>query len=455
MSAVETGHQEDLRVNTGYKDIMRMALPITLAMLVPQINFLTNSIFLSGLGEHSLASAGLAGVYYLIFAVIGSGLSNGTQVLFARKAGENKHEGIGALFYNGSWVAFAFSAAGIIITYTFGPDILRSTVHDSATAETVISFLKIRIWGLPFLYLYGLRNSLLVGTGKTKLLMWGTFTEALANIFLDYTLIYGKLGFPELGFNGAAIASIIAECAGLAVVIFVIRLNKLNLQFSMRDSRIADFAVMRTIIFQSTPLILQYAISIITWEYFYILIEHHGSRALAVSNAMRNTFGISGIFAWAFAATTNTMVSNLIGQKRQEEVVPLIHKIVLISLACCLPLIGLLNLKPEIFLSFYGLGQDFIDYAIPVVRVVSVALALMSFSCIWLNAVVGTGNTVVNLVIEIITIIVYIIYNYIVLEVLFMSVAWGWASEIVYWICMFTMAYFYIRSGRWKKNEAI
>jgi MATE family multidrug resistance protein len=84
-----------------------------------------------------------------------------------------------------------------------------------------------------------------------------------------------------------------------------------------------------------------------------------------------------------------------------------------------------------------------------------VALALMSFSCIWLNAVVGTGNTVVNLVIEIITIIVYIIYNYIVLEVLFMSVAWGWASEIVYWICMFTMAYFYIRSGRWKKNEAI
>ena len=223
----------------------------------------------------------------------------------------------------------------------------------------------------------------------------------------------------------------------------------------MKESRIADFAVMRTIIFQSTPLILQYAISIITWEYFYILIEHHGSRALAVSNAMRNTFGISGIFAWAFAATTNTMVSNLIGQKRQDEVVPLIHRIVLISLACCIPLIGLLNLKPEIFLSFYGLGQDFIDYAIPVVRVVSVALALMSFSCIWLNAVVGTGKTVVNLVIEIITIIVYIIYNYVVLEVLFMSVAWGWASEIVYWICMFTMAYFYIRSGKWKKNEAL
>ena len=93
MSELLENQPEDLRVNTGYKDILKMALPITLAMLVPQINFLTNSIFLSGLGEHSLASAGLAGVYYLIFAVIGSGLSNGTQVLFARKAGENKHEG--------------------------------------------------------------------------------------------------------------------------------------------------------------------------------------------------------------------------------------------------------------------------------------------------------------------------------------------------------------------------
>lgn len=442
--------QMDLRVNTGYRDILKMSLPITLAMLVPQINFITNNIFLSGLGEHDLASAGLTGVYYLIFAVIGSGLSNGMQALFARRAGENRPEGIGELFYNGARVSLLLSAAGIFITWTFGAEILRWSIHNQETAEKVISFLKIRIWGLPFLYLYGLRNALLVGTGKTNFLIWGTLAEALINIFFDYGLIYGKLGMPEIGFNGAAYASIIAEVAGLAVVFLVIRFQKFDQSFHLGVKRSFSIPVSRHILYRSSPLILQYAISIITWEYFYILIEHHGARALAVSNTMRNIFGVTGIFSWAFAATANTMVSNLIGQGRSDEVMVLIRRIVITSLAFCLPLILLLNIQPGWFLGFYGMGQDFIDYAIPVLRVVSVALALMSFSSVWLNAVTGTGNTKVNLAIEIGAITVYIIYVWLTLEYLRWSLAWGWGSEIVYWMFMFTPAYLYMKSGRWK-----
>ena len=77
----------ELQLNTGYRQIFGMALPISLAMLVPQINFITNNIFLGALGENELAAAGITGVYYLIFAVIGSGLNNGLQALIARRAG--------------------------------------------------------------------------------------------------------------------------------------------------------------------------------------------------------------------------------------------------------------------------------------------------------------------------------------------------------------------------------
>jgi len=442
--------QEDLRVNTGYRDILKLAMPITLALLVPQINFITNNVFLSGLGEQELASAGLTGVYYLIFAVIGSGLSNGMQMLFARRAGENRPEEVGRLFYNGSLVTVLFCVGSIGLTYTVGPSILRWSIHDDAIATQVIGFLKIRIWGLPFLYLYGLRNGFLVGTGKSKLLVWGTLSEALTNIFFDYALIYGKAGFPEIGFNGAAYASIIAEATGLAVVYSVIRFKRLHKQFSLKFSGAPDTEAIRTILFRSSPLILQYGISIVTWEYFYILIEHHGARALAVSNTMRNIFGMVGIFSWAFASTTNTMVSNLIGQGRSGEVLQLVRRVVLVSVSFCLPVILLLNLFPGWFLGFYSLGEDFIAYAIPVVRVVSFALVMMSFSSAWLNAVTGTGRTVVNLTIEIVTIIVYIIYVYVVLEHLGLGIVWGWASEIVYWICMFSMAFWYMQSGRWR-----
>jgi multidrug resistance protein, MATE family len=444
---------EDLRVGTGYGQVLKMAMPITLAMLVPQINFITNNIFLSGLGEDELASAGLTGVYYMIFAMVGSGLSNGIQMLMARRAGENSPAQIGILFFNGSRIALAFGFLGVLIAYTITPGIINYSVHNPETAARVIEFLKIRMWGLPFLYLYGLRNAMLVGVGKTKYLVWGTMSEAIVNIVLDYALIYGKLGFPLLGFNGAAYASVVAEGVGLLVVFSVIRLRSLHVQFSLIAKQAINFKVVRLILIGSSPLILQYAISIITWEYFYILIEHYGERALAVSNTMRNIFGVVGIFSWAFAATTNTMVSNLIGQGRSEEVLLLIKRIMLISICFCFPIIAALNIAPHWFLGVYGLGGDFITAAVPVLRVVSIALALMSFSAVWLNAVTGSGNTKVNLFIEIFAIVIYVIYVTVVLEFLELGVAWGWGSEVLYWISMFVPALIYMRSGRWKGTK--
>jgi multidrug resistance protein, MATE family len=440
----------DLRIKTGYKDILAMALPISLAMLVPQINFITNNIFLGGLGEQELASAGITGVYYLIFAVIGNGLNNGLQALIARRAGQNLPKEIGRLFYHGIWLALGIATLGIATTYAFAPVILQTTIHDAATAQRVIDFLLIRIWGLPFLYLYIMRNALLVGTNQTKLLVWGTLAETITNIFLDYSLIYGHFKMPALGFNGAAYSSIVAEGVGLIVIYVVIHWKGINKSFGFFETIGWDSSQARLILVQSSPLIAQYAVSIITWEYFYILVEHHGDRALAISNTMRNIFGLFGIFCWAFASTTNTMVSNIIGQGNSEGVLPLIRRVVLLSLGFSFVLFLLLNAWPEWFLSFYGQGDAFIQAAIPVVRVVSFALLLMSFGTIWLNAVTGTGNTKVNLIIEVITIIIYSVYVYVVLEYLNMPITWGWGSEWVYWISMFSMAFWYLRSGKWK-----
>ena len=425
-------------------------MPISLALLVPQINFITNNIFLSGLGELELACAGITGVFYLIFAVIGNGLNNGLQALIARRAGQNLPKEIGRLFFHGVWIALAISALGILATYTIAPMILRATIHDSKVAEMAVDFLLIRIWGLPFLYLYIMRNALLVGTNQTKFLVWGTLAEAIINIVLDYGLIYGHLGLPRLGFNGAAIASIIAEAGGLLVIYLVIHLKGFHRQFAFFEKPLLSRGIFKLILVQSSPLILQFAISIITWEYFYILIEHHGARSLAISNIMRNIFGMAGIFSWSFAATTNTMVSNLLGQGKTEEVMPLVKRIAYISLAFSTFIVLVVNVFPSAILSLYGQADQFLVEATPVVRIVSVALLMMSFSVVWLNAVTGTGNTLINLSIETVTITLYCIYVYVTLEYLNLPITWGWMSEWVYWMSMFTMAFFYLRSGKWK-----
>jgi len=258
---------------------------------------------------------------------------------------------------------------------------------------------------------------------------------------------------PEIGFNGAAYASIIAEGTGLVVIFFVIRIIGLHKKFGLFENEKFNVETIRLILVQSSPLILQYAISIISWEFFYILIEHHGARDLAISNTMRNIFGLSGIFSWAFASATNSMVSNIIGQGRSDEVIPLIRKILTVSFSISLIVFATLNLWPEWFLSFYGQGPEFITHGIPVMRIVSIALLMMSVGTVWLNAVTGTGNTLVNLRIEFITIIIYSLYTYFVLEYWKLSITWGWVSEWVYWISMFSMAFVYMKSGKWKGKK--
>jgi multidrug resistance protein, MATE family len=440
------------KVAISNRDILHMALPISLAILVPQINFITNNIFLGHLDENgeALSAAGITGVYYLLFAVIGQGMNNGLQSLIARRAGEGRIGEIGVLFSQGMLLALGLALAGILVTYFLAPFVLSFSIRSLPLREEAIRFLRIRIWGLPFLYVYQMRNALLVGTNQSKFLVYGTLAETVVNIGLDYGLIFGHFGLPALGFNGAAIASIVAEASGMLVVFGVIHVKGISKELQLYRSWGFDAANSRLILVQSSPLIFQYTIAIMSWLFFYILVEHHSRQDLAISNTMRNIFGLFGVFTWAFAATANAMVSNIIGQGLEGKVMDLIGKITKLSVSFAVIVAILLNLFPHAFLSVYGQGAAFSEAAIPVIRIVSSALILMSFSTVWLNAVTGTGNTRINLLIELITITFYCCYVYFVLERWKLSIVYGWMSEWVYWTSIFIMSFWYIRSGRWK-----
>ena len=450
--------KNDLRLDITNKQILSISLPISLSLLVPFLNFTANNYFISGLGEEYLGTAGITGVYFLVVAVVGNGLNNALQSLIARRAGENRVDEIGKLFAQGVRIAAVMAAIGIALTYFLTPLVFHSALQSQKVDANAIEFLQIRVWGLPFLYLFQMGNAFLVGTNNSRYLMIGTFIEAGANIFFDYGFIYGHFGLPELGFNGAAYASVLAEFIGMVTVYGLIFVLKLHQRFHLFRYKAYNKQLTNLILNISAPLIGQFSISLITWLLFYILIERNGKflfpmepeRPLAISHVMRNVFMITGVFVWAFASTTNAMVSNIIGQGRKEEVLLLIKKIVNLSLSITTGMVILFNIFAPELLSFFKLSPEFIDAAMPPLRIVTVGMLFMSFSVVWLNAVTGTGNTKVNLLIEFVTITLYIIYVYLVLEVFHLNLIWAWASEILYWISIFVMAYFYIKSGKWK-----
>src|ERR1700753_925636 len=131
------------------KDILHMALPISLALLVPQINFITNNIFLGHLDNSgtALSSAGITGVYYLLFAVVGQGLSSGLQALIARRAGEGRIGEIGKLFSQAMGISIGLAIVGIVLTGLLAPIILSASLHSASLKDQAVSFLRIRIWG--------------------------------------------------------------------------------------------------------------------------------------------------------------------------------------------------------------------------------------------------------------------------------------------------------------------
>ena len=199
----------------------------------------------------------------------------------------------------------------------------------------------------------------------------------------------------------------------------------------------------------SAPLVLQFVLSTVTWLAFFILLEQYGDRAKAISNAMRNVFGLMGIMIWAFASTTNTMVSNLIGQGAQHKVVKAVNKIMLLSLGATLCMLTVLNIFPTHFLGLFRQNDLFVKEALPVVRVVSIGMIMMSIAAVWLNAVTGTGKTKMNLVIELAAIVFYLLYTLVMVNKLKLPLAIVWTNEIVYWLPVFFISYWFIRRGKY------
>ena len=120
-----------LQVDVSYKQIWKIALPISLALLVPQLNLIINNVFLGHHSEESLAIASITGVYYLIFGGIGYGLNNGLQMLISRRAGENRPDEIGKIFTQGIFIALSIATVGILLTLFVAPIIFKAFLPES------------------------------------------------------------------------------------------------------------------------------------------------------------------------------------------------------------------------------------------------------------------------------------------------------------------------------------
>jgi putative MATE family efflux protein len=381
------------------------------------------------------------------------GLSSGIQIQMARRAGEGDEKGLAHLLTNGIMLSVMFSLGLMLVTLWLVPLLFSYSLHDDLNFELSVRFIYIRVWGLPFLALTQLLYAFFISISRSRMLIYGSLVATLVNIVLDYMLIFGKGGLPELGFSGAAVASVIAEIAGCLVMVLIYLYHRLHIRYPLSGFLHFDVELSQRSMRVAAPLIVQFLFSIGGWLVFFFFIEHLGGQSLAASQVLRNIFGLVSVGTWALATTCNTMVSNIIGQGRQDEVMKVVWKVAKLSFGYAFILCAVVLLFSHDFLSVYTDDESLIQFSIPSLRVIVVATLIMSLSTVVFNGVVGTGNTIVNLTMEVTCVGIYLVYCYLIISRWQSPLHFCWGAEFVYWTSLLCGSTFYLLSGRWKNKE--
>jgi Na+-driven multidrug efflux pump len=200
-----------MKVRVTSRHIWAVSLPVIFAGLSETIVEVTDILFLGRYGTTELAAVGLADAIYSVCLFLTLGLVDGIQIIIARRAGQGRAQEIGAVFNQGVYLLVAVSVLFILLLKGVVPPLAADIIRSSDIAVAVDDFLQIFAFAMFFHGINLALSAFYVGISRTGALIGATIVLAIVNIFLDYALIFGHFGFPELGIRGAAIGSLCAE----------------------------------------------------------------------------------------------------------------------------------------------------------------------------------------------------------------------------------------------------
>ena len=435
------------------RQIWHIAYPILISLIMEQMIGMTDTAFLGRVGEVELGASAIAGVFYMVIFMVAFGFSIGTQILIARRNGEENYREIGQLFYHGIYFQVALAAVMFLLSYFLSPLILERIIASPAVCRAAEDYLHWRVFGAFFSFSAVIFRAFFLGTVQTRTLTLNSVVMVLSNVVFNYILIFGNFGFPAMGIAGAALGSSLAEGVSLLFFILYTRRRVDTRKYGL--DRIPRFCrdVLRRMLNVSLWTMIQNFFSLATWFLFFLYIEHLGERALAVTNIVRSASGLLFMVMMAFASTCGSLTSNLIGRGHASEVPHLIHQHIRLAYLFVMPLALLFVLCPQLILGIYTDMADLREAAIPSLWVMCASYLLIVPANVYFQSVSGTGNTRTALALELSSLVLYTAYITWTILILRLDVALCWTSEMVYGIFILLFCWLYIRRGHWAGKQ--
>jgi putative MATE family efflux protein len=346
-----------------YRRLIFLASPIILQNLFNSVMNLVSGMMIGQLGDVSVAAQGLAGqINYLLFILM-FGISSGGSIFFAQFWGsrnlKNVHKVLGVTLC----LALFFGCIFMVISLIFPGFLLQLYSNDERVIALGSQYLRILAPSFLMLSVTLVFSAALRSTGNVKLPMLVSTVTLSLDILLAYGLIFGKLGLPQIGILGGAIAVTISQTMAVILLVSLVYLRRSPLAATIREM----FAFNRDFLNK----VLRRTISVMGNEFFWglgmsmytVIIAHISTESIAAFNIISIIDNLAFVFFFGLSDACAIIVGNTIGEGREDQAHQYARRIIRIALVAGI-LMGVIILVagPKI-VSVYKISPTVLDFA--------------------------------------------------------------------------------------------
>ncbi len=357
-----------------FENMRRIALPIMLQQLMFACLNMLGVMFVGQKGDESIAAVGLAGQISFLLNLVHFGIISGAGMFTAQFWGRKDIPNLRRVL--GLCLMFAISTSAIFFCIAqFSPEwFLGIYSKDETVIALGAGYVRIFSWTFLFLAISASYTFVMRSTGNVKMPTAISVGTLALNTFLSYALIFGRMGLPEMGIQGAALAAVISRALECVVLLSVTYAFKLPVAASLKELTDFDLAFAGRVIKPMMPVILNelfWSLGITTYSIIY---GRMGTGAIAAINIVGTLEQMAFVVFISIANATSVLVGNRIGAGKEEEAHTYAGRSLGLGIAGGI-LVGILLqvVKTPVF-SFYNVSPEVLKDASNIVNVLSLFL---------------------------------------------------------------------------------
>ncbi len=435
-----------------YKTLLGVALPMMVSGFIQSIVLITDASFISRYSTDAFDALGNGGLIYITLYMMLVGMSDGSQIIIARRIGENRIDAIGRIFGTTIFTLLMIGTILFLVLHFLIPDWIISYSANKNIASLQGEFLNIRSFSLFFAVITLSIQAMLIAKGKTVVVLIAALITASTNVILAYSLIFGNFGLPRMGIEGAALASTLAEACSMTFLIIYLYFSIERREYRLFSYFSFQWKSFKELLKVGSPLLIQGFVALATWTLFFTWIEQKGHFDLTVSQNIRAIYFLAFVPIWGFAGTTKTYISQYIGSG-QFDALPIIQRrIQLLTFGFLLITFHGALLYPEALIRMINPAEIYIQKSAEILRLVSCSILLYGLISVYFQTIHGSGNTLISMLIEVISVVCYSIFSYLFIKVFNWDIYWIWTVEYIYFSILGGLSLFYLTFYNWKKK---